>query len=752
LTGSSLAVPVGYNNLTWGNLDYLNAVAFGAPGYTAGMISASNVVYNGSGSNAVISSSVAFDLLSAYLTAAWRDNLQVELQGYNGAALIYDHIYTLSATSPTLIQFNYLGVTSVEFSSSGGTAHPGYSESGTQFAMDNVGVFFPPSPPVITLQPTSETVPTNQSIIFNVAASGSLPLNFSWSRNGEAIADATDSTYTTTNLQVSDSGSQFMCTVTNAYGSVTSSPAVLTVVRGSPTLITFDDLSGSVLDVPTGYGNLNWYNFGYLNGVTAGLSGYNAAVISVSNVVYNGGGSNAVISSSTPFDLFSAYLTAAWRDNLQVEVQGYNGTSLIYDNTYILSATAPMLIPFNYLGVTSVQFSSSGGTAHSAGYSESGTQFAMDNLSVFFPPSVAPLTLPEQVNVVIDELTSLVVTNTANEANLSALPLSYALLAAPLGAGIDVNGVITWVPSQAQSPSTNAFTTAVTDAAIPPNSASNTFTVIVREVNVAPVLPVIGTLSVDELALLSVTNAAAESNIHSTLGYSLVNPPAGMGIDSSGVITWLPQQTQSPSTNLVTTIVTNSNPYDLVNPHLSASNAFTVIVNEVNVPPVLPVIPDQTVLELTLLSVTSAASEPNIHATLSYLLLGPPVGMAVSPDGIITWMPQPTQSPSTNSILEVATSTDAYDAISPNLSVTNSFVVRVLARQQLAVNMVNGHPQLAWNCSPGTSFQVQYRTDLDTGAWLDLGLPIAAAGSTCQYEDDLSSSATTRYYQVVLLP
>ena len=72
------------------------------------------------------------------------------------------------------------------------------------------------------------------------------------------------------------------------------------------------------------------------------------------------------------------------------------------------------------------------------------------------------------------------------------------------------------------------------------------------------------------------TNTATESNIHSTLGYALVNPPAGMGIDANGVITWTPQQNQSPSTNLVTTVVTNSNPYDPVNPYLSATNTFTV--------------------------------------------------------------------------------------------------------------------------------------------------------------------------------
>jgi hypothetical protein len=64
------------------------------------------------------------------------------------------------------------------------------------------------------------------------------------------------------------------------------------------------------------------------------------------------------------------------------------------------------------------------------------------------------------------------------------------------------------------------------------------------------------------------------------LGYTLLNPPAAMTIDANGIITWTPQQNQSPSTNLVTTVATNTNPYDPVNPHLSATNSFTVTVQE----------------------------------------------------------------------------------------------------------------------------------------------------------------------------
>jgi hypothetical protein len=65
------------------------------------------------------------------------------------------------------------------------------------------------------------------------------------------------------------------------------------------------------------------------------------------------------------------------------------------------------------------------------------------------------------------------------DSNIPANALSYALLAAPAGAAIDGNGIITWTPMEAQGPSTNTITTVVTDNGVPPMSATNSFTVVV---------------------------------------------------------------------------------------------------------------------------------------------------------------------------------------------------------------------------------------------------------------------------------
>jgi hypothetical protein len=297
--------------------------------------------------------------------------------------------------------------------------------------------------------------------------------------------------------------------------------------------------------------------------------------------------------------------------------------------------------------------------------------------------NVAPV-LPAQPNRTIDELTLVTVTNTATEPNIHSTTIGYGLVNPPAGATINASGVITWTPSQAQSPSTNVFTTVVTnnnpfDLVNPQLRTTNSFTVIVREVNVAPVLPAQIDRTINELTLLTVTNTATEPNIHSaTIGYGLVNPPAGATINASGIITWTPSQAQSPSTNVFTTVVTNSNPFDSVRPQLTATNSFTVTVGEVNMSPVLPPQGNRSIDQLTTLVVTNTATEPNIHSvTMGYRLVNPPAGAGIDANGIITWTPSQSQSPSTNVFTTVVTNSNPFDLINPRLTATNSFLVFV---------------------------------------------------------------------------
>ncbi len=83
--------------------------------------------------------------------------------------------------------------------------------------------------PQITQQPANARVKVGRTARFQVVASGAPPLSCQWSKNGVTIAGATNSKYTTPPTTEADNGSLFSVVVTNAFGSVTSNNALLTV-------------------------------------------------------------------------------------------------------------------------------------------------------------------------------------------------------------------------------------------------------------------------------------------------------------------------------------------------------------------------------------------------------------------------------------------------------------------------------------------------------------------------------------------
>jgi hypothetical protein len=289
-------------------------------------------------------------------------------------------------------------------------------------------------------------------------------------------------------------------------------------------------------------------------------------------------------------------------------------------------------------------------------------------------------TLSEQTNRAVDELATLMVTNTASDSDIPALQLTYQLLDAPAGAAIDTNGVITWTPSEAQGPATNTITTVVTDSGQPPIRATNSFVVTVNEINSAPILTVPTNQTIDELTTLDLFASATDSDIPAnTLTFSLNSHPSGMTINpATGEITWTPTEAQGPSVNMIEVVVTDNG-----RPNLRATNSFTVTVNEVNSAPVLTVPTNHVINELTVLDVFASGTDSDIPTnTLTFGLLAHPSGMTINPGtGEINWTPSEAQGPSTN-LVEVV----VIDNGIPNLSATNSFTV--------TVNEVNSAPIL----------------------------------------------------------
>ena len=103
-------------------------------------------------------------------------------------------------------------------------------------------------PPVITNQPQSQIASAGATPSFTVGVSGTAPFSYQWSWNGTNLLGATNQTLSLTNVQFASTGA-YSLSITNIYGTVTSSVANLTVTLGSP-ILTSSQGSGTISILP----------------------------------------------------------------------------------------------------------------------------------------------------------------------------------------------------------------------------------------------------------------------------------------------------------------------------------------------------------------------------------------------------------------------------------------------------------------------------------------------------------------------
>src|SRR5205823_685820 len=187
---------------------------------------------------------------------------------------------------------------------------------------------------------------------------------------------------------------------------------------------------------------------------------------------------------------------------------------------------------------------------------------------------------------------------------------------------------------------------------------TKSFTVIVNEVNSAPVLTVPANTNINELATLTVTNTATDSDVPANaLTFSLVSvSPAPSGAvnlnPTTGVLTFTPSEADGRVTNVFTIRVTDYNPSAVNTTNLTDTKSFTVIVNEANFPPVVGPLTNRTVNPGQTISFTATATDPDIPAnTLSFSLVNPPTGATIiSGSGAFNWRPTVAQADTTNTV------------------------------------------------------------------------------------------------------
>ena len=268
----------------------------------------------------------------------------------------------------------------------------------------------------------------------------------------------------------------------------------------------------------------------------------------------------------------------------------------------------------------------------------------------------------------------------ATDTDLPANTLTFGAAGLPAGLSIDpASGEITGTLSfgcAATSPHT--VTVTVTDNGTPVLAGQTVFDWTCTNTNQAPTLDPVGDHTIDEGVELTFTATASDPDVPAdTLSFSLAGEPTGAVIDpASGVFTWTPSEAQGPGSFTFDVEVTDDG-----TPTRSDSETITVTVDEVDTPPVLAAIGDQTVDEGVELTFTATASDPDAPSTLTYTLAGAPAGAAIDPvSGVFTWTPSEAQGPGSYTFdIEVTDNTALTDTETITVTVLETNQAPILA-------------------------------------------------------------------------
>ncbi|MDB6112098.1 MAG: hypothetical protein JWR69_3848 [Pedosphaera sp.] len=189
------------------------------------------------------------------------------------------------------------------------------------------------SPPGIFTQPGSTAVPENLNATFALLVTNQAAVTYQWLLNGTALAgpNAVKSVLTVSNMNAAiNNGQVYRCVVANSSGSVTSAPAVLSVIADTnpPTLVSA---------INSGLGNIgvryseavepasatNKTNYAVAPGVTVSsvmLNSSQTVTLSVSTLVL---GSNYTITVNNVRDSAGAPNTIAPNSQISFTAQAY---------------------------------------------------------------------------------------------------------------------------------------------------------------------------------------------------------------------------------------------------------------------------------------------------------------------------------------------------------------------------------------------------------------------------------------------
>lgn len=226
------------------------------------------------------------------------------------------------------------------------------------------------------------------------------------------------------------------------------------------------------------------------------------------------------------------------------------------------------------------------------------------------------------------------------------------------------------------------------------------------------------------------------------LTYRLVSGPAGLTVNTNGLLSWRPTEEQGPSTNRVRVEVTDGIE--------GASQEFTIIVQEQNTVPTWTAAGKPSVNAGQQLSLQLRATDADLPPQpLVYRLVSGPVGLTVATNGLLTWKP---------TIQQVTGIQRVKVGVSDGLTTTTQdfdiLVLEPLPEAAEAALEITPGTGRAWNLhvrgASGVAFRIEHNTRLGTDGWAAVpGVgPVTGRGQAEKVVVPLpEDAATTRFYR-----
>ncbi|MCC7386416.1 MAG: PKD domain-containing protein [Deltaproteobacteria bacterium] len=271
------------------------------------------------------------------------------------------------------------------------------------------------------------------------------------------------------------------------------------------------------------------------------------------------------------------------------------------------------------------------------------------------PPAI--VSAPRQLAIAGEVFTDQVV---SEDPDAGDVPV-FELVTGPPGMVVSASGAITWSPQDS-----DLGTVQVVLQATDREGATDlqAYSVAVEAENFAPTITSAAILSATQNQPYRYQLVVSDPNSADRFSFEVVAGPAGMTVGRSGLVSWTPSPLQV-APQAVELRVTDLG-------GLTTTQSFTIVVLNVNDPPVVSSAPVTSAEQDVIYSYHAAASDFDAGDAARFVLERAPAGMTVDPSsGLVSWTPTFRQVGSEGVVLRVFDRAGASTAQSFTIAVAN---------------------------------------------------------------------------------